>query len=259
MVHTGDLVGKTLTVLNDTSLTGEVGFHGTAPIAKKDELSLTLPDIYTSLLEYGLVDSLPTIPDTNSITLNFMNKTSTPSINVVLLQKNINVAETTAMAWTTIPFSNIGDNVKINYSPNLQIQFVSQSGNISEKITAAAGNKFLASGTNTIALNGNAGLPSDIELENTTGSTIAILIYRNGKVIYRKDSITNGQTVVVELKPTFFADINKDISQGEIIEAGDLANFNTEISLIGIASSDVIVSGGGTDPYQFSLDNVVFA
>jgi hypothetical protein len=42
-----------------------------------------------------------------------------------------------------------------------------------------------------------------------------------------------------------------------------IANANTEISLIGIASADIVMTGGGpgpsSTPYQFNLENVVFA
>ena len=39
-----------------------------------------------------------------------------------------------------------------------------------------------------------------------------------------------------------------------------LAQINTEISLIGIASADLVLTGGGdSQPYQFTLENVVMS
>jgi hypothetical protein len=48
-----------------------------------------------------------------------------------------------------------------------------------------------------------------------------------------------------------------------VVDSAILSNINTEISLFGIASADIIMTGGGTGPdetpFVFTLTNVQYA
>jgi molybdopterin biosynthesis enzyme MoaB len=50
--------------------------------------------------------------------------------------------------------------------------------------------------------------------------------------------------------------------QGQVIDSAIISQVNTEISLTGIASADIVMTGGGTGPgataYMFSLQNIVY-
>ncbi|MBE7608294.1 hypothetical protein G6O43_25620, partial [Salmonella enterica subsp. enterica serovar 4:-:1,2] len=53
------------------------------------------------------------------------------------------------------------------------------------------------------------------------------------------------------------------VSEGQALDPETLSNVKTELSLLGLASADIVMSGGGGDvvatPFRFSLQNVVMA
>jgi len=53
------------------------------------------------------------------------------------------------------------------------------------------------------------------------------------------------------------------IEEGEWLDSARLSEINTEISLLGIVSADIVLTGGGPSsswtPFHFSLENVVEA
>ena len=53
------------------------------------------------------------------------------------------------------------------------------------------------------------------------------------------------------------------VEQGQIINAAIISEVNTEISLLGIQSADIVMTGGGpgadSQPFSFHLENVVMA
>ena len=51
------------------------------------------------------------------------------------------------------------------------------------------------------------------------------------------------------------------VAQGVAISSAVMSNANSELSLLGIASADIVMSGGGpgegSTPYEFNLENIV--
>lgn len=59
------------------------------------------------------------------------------------------------------------------------------------------------------------------------------------------------------------AGVVSQVEEGAIINSAIMSDVNTEIGLLGIASADIVMRGGGTVPnagyFTFSLANVVYA
>jgi hypothetical protein len=66
---------------------------------------------------------------------------------------------------------------------------------------------------------------------------------------------------VFEFKPTIWIGVASQIVQGQVMDSAIISNINTEISLLGIASADIVMTGGGpganSTPFAFNLENIV--
>jgi hypothetical protein len=66
----------------------------------------------------------------------------------------------------------------------------------------------------------------------------------------------------VHLPPTIWIGVMSQVTQGEALDAAIAPHGHTEISLSGIASADIIMTGGGpsaaSEPFQFALENVKY-
>lgn len=71
------------------------------------------------------------------------------------------------------------------------------------------------------------------------------------------------QPAVFEFKPTIWIGVASQIIQGEVMNSAIISNLNTELSLLGIASADIVMTGGGPGrnptPFSFKLENIVMA
>jgi hypothetical protein len=85
--------------------------------------------------------------------------------------------------------------------------------------------------------------------------------YKDGKLLALKTSIAPQQKAVFEFKPTLWIGVVSQIEQGQVMNSAILSHINTEISLLGIASADIVMTGGGpgsnSTPFAFNLENVV--
>ncbi|WP_430984467.1 hypothetical protein, partial [Escherichia coli] len=67
-----------------------------------------------------------------------------------------------------------------------------------------------------------------------------------------------------QLKPSLWVGTASAVSEGQAIDPQMLSTVKTELSLLGLASADIVMSGGGggdatSTPFRFSLQNVVMA
>ena len=72
-----------------------------------------------------------------------------------------------------------------------------------------------------------------------------------------------GQKAVFAFKPTIFIGVVSEVAEGDVMDSAVISDINTEISLLGIASADIVMTGGGTGPdavpFAFNLENVQMA
>ena len=78
-----------------------------------------------------------------------------------------------------------------------------------------------------------------------------------------KTSIAPGQKAVFHFKPTIWIGAISQVAQGEVMNSAIINDVETEISLLGIASADIVMTGGGSGAastaFEFNLENVVMA
>ena len=203
------------------------------------------------------------------VQLNFINNSrSENNDEVVIYQKNVAFSfDELAVAWKVIRYCGYGDNHPFTFSIGMQIDACDSWGNFTARLNASNGRFYevaLTSSGDTLRDYGPATSPGEIQcLNNLQRGAVNAHIYRSGLLLAKKTGIAPRGTAVFEFEPTIWLGVVSQVVQGEVMNSAIIANANTEISLIGIASADIVMTGGGpgpsSTPYQFNLENVVFA
>jgi len=202
------------------------------------------------------------------IQLNLINKSNdTNHSEYVIFQKNVNPNfSELSVAWRVVKNLGRDDYHPFSYSLKMEVSAGDSYGNFTPKLDAYPGQKFKVSLTGSgdrLTLDGADNSPTDIQVVNDLAQgAISANIYRDGKLLAKKTSIAPREFADFEFKPTIFIGAAAQIQEGVVINSAILST-NTELSLLGIASADIVITGGGpgptSQPFEFSLQNVVFA
>lgn len=203
------------------------------------------------------------------IRLNFINRSNdVNNSSVVIFQKNVATDfEEMAVAWTVIQNCGQGWNHPFTYTMDFSVGAGDSWGNHAPPITALPGQKFqvqsTASGDQLVEA-GAATSPEEVEIFNALSQgAINANIYRAGRLAATRTSVAPQQKAVFEFKPTIWVGVVSQVEQGALMNAAIISSINTEISLLGIASADIVMTGGGAgpnaQPFRFDLANVTMA
>ena len=133
-------------------------------------------------------------------------------------------------------------------------QKVAQNGQMFSVSRAASGNVLAIAGASTSS--------RKIQLRNDlrTGA-ISAGVFKDNRLLAKKTGIVPGQKAVFEFKPTLWIGTASQIEQGKVMNSAVISDINTELSLLGIAHCDIVMTGGGGGTtavrYQFKLANIV--
>lgn len=174
----------------------------------------------------------------------------------------------TAVAWMVVRNLGIGDNHPFSFPGHLSVAASDAWGNYTPQLPAETGQMFqmvrTASGDQLIQ-KGNALNGSEIDMMNfLEQGSINAHCYRSGKKLYSYTGIPPKQRAAFQFDQTIFVAAFLGIEEGEIMDANLLSQLDaTAFSLLGIASADIVITGGGAgssaQPFKFTLDNVVHA
>ena len=203
------------------------------------------------------------------IQLNFINQSNDQNnSDVVIFQKNVATDfEEVAVAWTVIQNCGRGDNHPFTYPMASAIGYADSYGNYTPHLPAEPGQLFsavLTASGDSIQFSGSGNSPSEIELLNALPKgAITAQIYKDNRLLAAKTGVAPQQKAVFQFKPTIWIGVVSEVEQGQVMNSAILSDINTEISLLGIASADIVMTGGGpgpqSTPFEFSLQNVVMA
>lgn len=203
------------------------------------------------------------------IQLNFINDSNDANNSeVVIFAKNVatNVAET-AVAWKVIQNCGQGDHHPFVYPMTTQVGASDSWGNFTPQLNAADGQQFsmvLESSGDVLRESGPGASPNEIEVLNALPrGAINAGIYKDGKLYAQETAIAPQQKAVFQFKPAIWIGVASQVVQGEVMNEAIMSEINTEFSLLGVASADIVMTGGGpgaeSTPFEFSLQNVTFA
>jgi len=203
------------------------------------------------------------------IQLNFINNSNDANnSDVVIFQKNVATDfDELAVAWHVIQYCGQGDNHPFRFPVAMQVSASDSYGNYTPQLPAQHGQMFtmqLTSSGDKLAYSGPATSMTEVQVLNGLAKgAINASIYKDGKLLAVKTSIAPQQKAVFQFKPTIWIGVASQVMQGQVMNSAILSNINTEISLLGIASADIVMTGGGpganATPFQFNLENIVMA
>jgi hypothetical protein len=203
------------------------------------------------------------------IKLNFINRSNDQNnSSIVIFPKNLATdAEELAIAWLVIRNCGQGDNHPFVYPMTMTIGASDSYGNYTPQLPAQNGQLFhmtLTPSGHSLSLAGQGISAAEVQISNDLMSgAINAAIYKDGRIFAQKTSIAPAQKAVFQFKPTIWIGAASEVEQGQVMNSAIVSDINTEISLLGIASADIVMTGGGpgasSTPFQFSLENVTMA
>jgi len=203
------------------------------------------------------------------IALNFINNSNdTNNSEIVVFQKNVATNfDELDVAWQVIRYCGQGDNHPFTYPMTMQVGASDSYGNYTPQLEAQNGQLFQMSLTNTgdrLVPGGSGTSSREVQvLNNLPRGSINAGIYKAGKLLAIKTSIAPQQKAAFEFKPTIWIGVASQVVQGQVMNSAITQNINTQLSLLGIASADIVMTGGGpganAKPFQFNLENIVMA
>jgi hypothetical protein len=202
------------------------------------------------------------------IKLTIINRSATDNIQqVALFQKNVAPgSDGLAVAWRVVADCRIDTSHFINFPVSLDIGAVDSAGNAMPPIPAQYGQTYRVDHTPAGDCLSGCGCSGNgaVQVRNDLSEgLITADIYKDGSLLARQGGIAPGQQAAFEFKPTIWVGAVANVVEGEVMSPAALAAVNTELSLQGIASADIVMTGGGpgpgAGPYQFKLENIRMA
>jgi len=203
------------------------------------------------------------------VQLNFINRSNDHNNSeIVIFSKNVSSnVNALEVAWLVIQNCGIGDNHPFVYPQASQVGVMDAWGNYSPKLPALPGQAFAISMTDSgdvLAASGAANSPTEIQISNNLEKgAINALVFKDGRLFASKTSLAPGQMAAFEFKPAIWIGAVSEVSQGQVMNSAIVETVNTQLSLLGIASADIVMTGGGpgptSQPFAFTLQNIVYA
>jgi hypothetical protein len=201
--------------------------------------------------------------------LNFINQSNeTNNSDVVIFQRNVATDfDALAVAWQVIQNCGQGDNHPFVYPAASTVGASDSYGNYTPQLPAQNGQLFAMTQTasgDQLALAGAASSPVELQVLNSLQrGAINANVYKANKVLALKTSVAPQQKAVFQFKPAIWIGVASEVVEGQVMNSAIISNINTEISLLGIARADIVMTGGGpgpnSTPIQFTLANIVMA
>jgi hypothetical protein len=203
------------------------------------------------------------------IKLNFINRSDDKNNSqVVIFGTNVATAsDELPVAWQVIQRCGQGDNHPLVYPVTMTVSAGDSYGNFTPQLPAEGGQLFAMTSTpsgDQLIRVGDSSSPEVVEILNSLeGGSIDGYIYKAGKVFAMKASIAPQQKAVFHFQPRIRIGVATGIEEGATMNSAIVSSTNTELSLLGILSADIVMTGGGTGaetrPFEFNFENIVMA
>jgi hypothetical protein len=202
----------------------------------------------------------------NEIKLNLINRSNDQNNSeIVIFQKNVATDfDEIAVAWQVIKNLGQGWHHAFTYPLSYEVAAADADGNESPLRHAEEGENFHVIQTahgHELKTSGLSEMTREMAIRNDLPmGRIHARIYKAGKLFASKTDVSPGQKAIFQFKPTIYLGIVSELEEGTAIDSAILSDINTEISLMGIKSADIVLTGGGSGPdataFSFQLENV---
>jgi hypothetical protein len=202
--------------------------------------------------------------------LRFVNKSNDGNKSEVLIyQKNVlTTMASLAVAWKVIRYCGRDCTHPFIYPDGYEVSVTDEYGNFTPRLPAKNGQMLTLvatpNGSRRLRYTGPASASTELDVVNgMSQGAVDICIFKDGRMVGAKTSVVPGQKAVFQYVPALWIGVCSEVVQGQPINSAVMSEVNTELSLIGIASADIVMSGGGpgegSTAYQFNLEHIVQA
>lgn len=207
----------------------------------------------------------------SAIKLTFRNNAQDiTNTDVVLFQKNTDASVNhDVIAWKVIRQCAIGDVNSFPYPLTQQLSIVDPWGRYSALQDAGNGDVFSVGepadqGGTVLTRTRERGNPNMITVRNDLAvGSIDIVMYKDGRQLSFKMGVAPGEESVFEMSPYIYIGTCAGVDEGDILDADTVSSSFTKLSLLGLKSADINMSGGGSGtraaPLVFALANQKYA
>lgn len=203
------------------------------------------------------------------IQLNFINRSYDPrNAKIVIFQKNeASGLDEPPVAWQVIEHRDVSYNQQFRFPTSMTVGASDSWGNHTPQIPAENGSMYhveLTGSGDTLSRCGPATSSREVQVRNDLArGTINASIYREGRLLAIRTNIAPGQKAVFEFRPNIWIGAAPQVTEGDLLDPAILSEINTELSLVGIVSADIVMTGGGpgpdAEPFTFHLENILMA
>lgn len=202
------------------------------------------------------------------IQLRFVNQSNDGNKSeVVIYQKNmLTTMASLTVAWKVIRYCGRECYHPFVYPMDYEVSITDEYGNFTPRVRAKNGQLLRLSATPTggrrLLHAGPASASNELDVLNgMTQGAVDVCLFRDGRLMGLKTSVSPGQKAVFQYAPTLWIGVASEVAQGVPVSAAVLSNIFTELSLIGIARADIVMTGGGggenSTAFEFNLENIV--
>jgi hypothetical protein len=167
---------------------------------------------------------------------------------------------TGAVAWTVVENNIPGNTHPFTWESARALNASDSSGNYTPQIDAINGKAYSITNDNggiRLAEDGVSNAPNQFDIKNASSVITGVHLYKSGRLYAQRLSLFQNTTLTYQLRPKIFVGaVPATVVQGQTLTDGDVTNISTEFSLLGIASADIVITGGGANPFVFSLANI---
>lgn len=203
-----------------------------------------------------------------NIALRFINRSNDcGNSEVVLFQRDVipELGEW-AIAWRVIRYCGRDCIHPFTYSTDVEIALGDDHGNFSPRVPASNGTRLTVAahpgGRPRLGSSPEGTVHSDIEVVNQLGrGAVNVNAFVAGRLIAAKSAVAPGQKAVFRFAPMLWIGVGSQIEEGRALASAVISSVNTPLELGGIASADIVMTGGGggenARAFQFELENVL--
>ena len=200
-----------------------------------------------------------------NVYLNFINNSDdSNNPGIVIFQKNVAPdADECAVAWIVIENCGRGDSRHFNFPLTMTVAVSDRWGIYTPHLDARHGQLFqLTLSGDQLEQAGASGSPEEVQVLNSLPKgAINANIYKDSRLLAVRQSIEPQQKAVFAFTPSIWIGVAPQVTQGQIMTPAIVSTITTELSLEGIASADIVMTGGGpgagSRPFVFTLENIV--
>lgn len=203
------------------------------------------------------------------IKLNFIDRSNDHNNSeIVFFQKNIATDfDMLHVAWKVIRNCGQSCNHPFIYPMEMEVSARDSWGNYTPRLPAYNGQLFNVSACpsgNELKYKGPGTSTKEVQVQNDlVRGAIVACCYKDHKLLAIKTAVAPAQKAVFQFKPTLFAAVTSQVVESSVMDSAIISAINTELSLLGVASADIVLTGGGPGPtataFDFNLENVAMA